>query len=119
MTGAGAAVAEGVCGRPLASSVHFSRLSGREVANEYLQPPATGEAEALSEKHLVNFTTGAAVASLLGKAPHLPAALFRSGESDDASTILRASDGALIAGASLRGCIKCGRNLSAQRPARY
>ena len=39
--------------------------------------------------------TGAAVASLRGKAPHLPAALFRSGESDDVSTILRASDGVL------------------------
>jgi hypothetical protein len=72
-----------------------SLLSPRAgVADGYLQPPATGEVEALSEKQLVNSITGAAVAALLheGK-PLTHLGVSGSGKCFDASMILPASDG--------------------------
>ena len=62
------------------------------MADKYLQPPAYGEVLAMSEKQLPDSITGAAVAGVRGKAPHLPVALFKSGKSHDVSVIVRASD---------------------------
>ncbi len=63
-------------------------------ADKYLSPPASGDVVVMSENHLVDSITSAAVASLRGKAPQLPVALFNSGKNLDVSTILRVSDGA-------------------------
>ena len=70
------------------------------MADVYLRPPATGEVEAMSEKQLVNFITGAAVEKTESEGIPLTdeSGVPFSGKSFDVRERVQSSDGLLTSG---------------------